>query len=241
MGSPRVQTSRVDPGLGAPGERFSAGASGEVPRRSGARGLDESAHVGVHGQRWRLVLDEVLELLSEFLERQASARGELGELVRVVEVITAQAEHVPPGDRVARGVDVDEAHLACARTSDRPAGRTGRARSGRPASRSSRRSRPTEDTWPRSSPGPACTPCRRGPDRRTAARSRCSWRRAWPSAPNDFRRFDTSAFRISPMFTSAMRTWPCASRSTSSSASRSAGSMSSTSPSAMMATPSRRP
>src|SRR6476646_8562306 len=93
MGSPRVQTSRIP------------------ERRSGARGLYESAHVGVHGQRWRLVLDEVLELLPEFMERQASARGELGEFVRVVEVVTAQAEHVPPCDRIAGGADVDEAHL----------------------------------------------------------------------------------------------------------------------------------
>ena len=43
------------------------------------------------------------------------------------------------------------------------------------------------------------------------------------------------------MFTSAMRTWPWASRSTSSKLSKSCGSMLSTTPSAITATPSRRP
>src|SRR2546429_1175793 len=41
-------------------------------------------------------------------------------------------------------------------------------------------------------------------------------------SPNSFRRFCTAALRISPMFTSAMRTFPCVSRSTSSTPARSA-------------------
>ena len=64
-------------------------------------------------------------------------------------------------------------------------------------------------------------------------RARGSRTRAGASAPR--------ACRISPMLTSAMRTWPWSSRSTSSSSARSAGSMSSTTPSAITATPSRRP
>src|SRR4029453_13453350 len=48
--------------------------------------------------------------------------------------------------------------------------------------------------------------------------------------PSCLSRSCTRAFRISPMFTSAMRTLPWASRSTSSSAARSAGSPPSTSP-----------
>ena len=51
----------------------------------------------------------------------------------------------------------------------------------------------------------------------------------------------TCALRISPIFTSAMRRCPCASRSTSCSEERSLGSTSSTTPSAIIATPSRRP
>ena len=59
--------------------------------------------------------------------------------------------------------------------------------------------------------------------------------------PNSASRLTTAAFRISPMFTSAIRMLPCASHSTAPSASRSSGSIPRTSPSAMIATPSRRP
>ena len=42
-------------------------------------------------------------------------RGELGELVRILEVVAAQPDHVAARDRVARGVDVDQAHARAAR------------------------------------------------------------------------------------------------------------------------------
>src|SRR4249919_14904 len=61
-------------------------------------------------ERRRLELDEVLELLPEVLKRQARRRRELRELFGILEVVSTQPDHVAPGDRVARRVDVDEAH-----------------------------------------------------------------------------------------------------------------------------------
>ena len=155
--------------------------------------------------------------LAELLERQAGGGGELRQLVRVVEVVAPQPDHVAAGDRVARRVRRPPCARGCGRSPGRAAARTGSARSGRPASRSSRRCRPRAGTSPRSSRGRACTPCRTGSGRRSAARSRCSWPRCVVLMPNGLRRSRTCAFRISPMLTSSMRTWPCASRSTSSS------------------------
>ena len=62
-------------------------------------------------ERRRLVVHEIFELLAELLQRQARRGREFRELVRIVEVVAAQADHVAPRDRVARRVDVDQAHL----------------------------------------------------------------------------------------------------------------------------------
>ena len=61
--------------------------------------------------RRELVLDEVAEALPEVGERHAARRGELRELVRVLEVVLAEPDHVAARDRVARRVDVDHPHL----------------------------------------------------------------------------------------------------------------------------------
>ena len=61
--------------------------------------------------RRRLGRDQRLELVAELLQRHAGGRRELGELVRIVEVVAAEADHVAARDRVARGVDVHQAYL----------------------------------------------------------------------------------------------------------------------------------
>ena len=155
------------------------------PPRARRRGLRllvtvlDEPELRVEHHRRRLVVDEILELLPELLQRQAGGGGELRELVRILEVVAAQANHVAARDRVARRPDVDHADARAARLRIEHLLRTGSARSGRPASRPSRRCRPRAGTSPRSSPGRACTPCRTASDRRSAARSRCSWRRSW--------------------------------------------------------------
>ena len=132
-----------------------------------------------HQRRW-LVLDQVLELRPELLGREPAGGGEVRQLVRILEVVAAQADHVAAGDRVARGVDVDHAHPGAARLRVEQLRRTGWARSARPAMETiDARCRRRSGTWPRSSRGRACTPCRTGSGRRSAARSRCSWTRSW--------------------------------------------------------------
>src|SRR5512145_2606958 len=50
-------------------------------------------------ERRRLVPDQELELVPEFLQREMRDRRETGDLVRVLEVVAAQPDHVSPGDR----------------------------------------------------------------------------------------------------------------------------------------------
>src|SRR5262245_22543332 len=47
-----------------------------------------------HDQRRRLVLDQILELPAELFERKTGRRGELRQLVRILEVVAPQADHV---------------------------------------------------------------------------------------------------------------------------------------------------
>ena len=134
----------------------------EVPTLSPARLAS-----GVHHERRRLVVDEILELPAELLERNADSRGELRELVRILEIVTAQADHVAARDGVPRGLRIDRAVFGRGPSRCRSATRTGSARNGRPASRSSPHCHRPEEIWPRSTPGRACTPCHRGSDQRT--------------------------------------------------------------------------
>src|SRR5436190_22831823 len=69
---------------------------------------------GVHDERRRLVFDQILELPAELFERKASRRGELGQLVRILEIIAAQADHVTSGDGVARGMGVHQPQTGAA-------------------------------------------------------------------------------------------------------------------------------
>src|SRR5437660_9222286 len=77
--------------------------------------LDQLARFRVELERRRLVLDQVLEFPPEGVDRHAGGGRELGELVRVVEVVATQPDHISPRDRIARRRDVDEPYL-------RPAG-----------------------------------------------------------------------------------------------------------------------
>ena len=65
---------------------------------SSSSDLEEPFHSGVEVERRRLVCDEVLELAGGTPAATARGRGELRELVRVVEVVAPQADHVAAGD-----------------------------------------------------------------------------------------------------------------------------------------------
>src|SRR5256886_11751421 len=60
----------------------------------------------VEHQRRRLLLDQTLELTAELLHRHVGGRGEARQLVRVVEVVAPQPNHVTARDGVARRRDV---------------------------------------------------------------------------------------------------------------------------------------
>src|SRR2546422_3422037 len=57
-------------------------------------------------QRRRLFLDQIGEVAAELLHRHVRRRGEARQLVRVVEVVTPQADHVAARDSIARRRDV---------------------------------------------------------------------------------------------------------------------------------------
>src|SRR3954451_1520708 len=76
--------------------------------------LDEPEFRIEHHRR-RLVVDEILELPPEVLKREPRSGGELRELVRIVEVVATQANHVTPRDRVTRGTDIDHADARASR------------------------------------------------------------------------------------------------------------------------------
>src|SRR5438067_3380627 len=93
-------------------------------RRAAAltRSLDEpgcgvAAHFTsrVHHERGRLVPDEILELATKFLEPNTNAGGKLRELVRILEIVAAQADHVPARDSIPRGTDINEPYSGPAR------------------------------------------------------------------------------------------------------------------------------
>src|SRR5262249_44969451 len=84
-------------------------------RRCGGRSLADAScgfplrlAFRVHQERRRLVADEVLELPAELFERDANSGGKLRELVRIVEIVMAQADHVAACDRVPGGMRIDE-------------------------------------------------------------------------------------------------------------------------------------
>ena len=141
---------------------------------------------------------------------------ELRELVRILEVVAAQADHVAARDRVARRVHVDEADARAAGLADRSARANG-----------------IGTKWPPCIEIIARVAAREQVFRRAVAevarvlhveRDRVGAAQLVADVLGDDRRLDAelleplrppAALRISPMLTSAMRRWPCASRSTS--------------------------
>src|SRR5581483_8391481 len=86
-------------------------AAGRSKSRAATR-----APLELERQPRRLVGDEILELLPELLGRDMRGRRELRELVRILEVVLADTDHVAARDRIARRSGTDEADA-------RPAGR----------------------------------------------------------------------------------------------------------------------
>ena len=58
--------------------------------------------------------DEILELSTELVLREARRLGEQRHVLRMLEVIAPQPDHVPPRDRVAGRTDVDQSNLGAA-------------------------------------------------------------------------------------------------------------------------------
>src|SRR5262245_24596897 len=69
---------------------------------------------GVDQQRRRLVSDQILKLLPEILERHVDGGGKLCQLVRILEIIPAEPDHVTAGDGVADRTGVHEANAGTA-------------------------------------------------------------------------------------------------------------------------------
>ncbi len=135
--------------------------------------------VGVHVEGRRFVVDQVLELLAELLERHARGGRELRELVR------------DPRSRRAAGGSCSGARsrsassvMSTSRTRVRPVAGSSISLNGigtkcPPCIEIIAGVAAGEQVLRRAvARGRACTPCRTGSDRRSAARSRCSWRRS---------------------------------------------------------------
>src|SRR2546425_6143176 len=76
-----------------------AAASGERPGISLPNPVEEN-------ERRRLFLDQTLELTAELLHRHVGGRGKARQLVRVLEIVAPQPDHVAARDGVARRRDV---------------------------------------------------------------------------------------------------------------------------------------
>src|SRR5262245_61688816 len=68
----------------------------------------------VHHKWRRLVVDEILEPMSELVERDTDGGGKLRKLVRILEIVAAQADHVASRNGVPRGTYIDEPHFGAA-------------------------------------------------------------------------------------------------------------------------------
>src|SRR5262249_24972928 len=99
---------------GTPSRNTTCERLGLLPRPD-APFLDEIVALAVEDERGWFVLDQVLELAPELLHAEPGTGRELGELLRVVEVVPAEPDHVPASDRVTGGVDVHHADLGLAR------------------------------------------------------------------------------------------------------------------------------
>jgi hypothetical protein len=64
--------------------------------------------LAIDDERGWLVVDQVLEFCSELLQRKPSGCSEFREFMRILEVISANSDHVTTGDGVSRGMNVDQ-------------------------------------------------------------------------------------------------------------------------------------
>jgi hypothetical protein len=132
-------------------------AAGSI-RAGAARGVLQAGPKSSGGGSYSM---RYVELLAKALQRDAGGGGELGQLVRILEVVAPQRDHVAPRDRVARRADVDEPDL-------RPAGlaidhvANGIGHEVPPCIEIMAAFPARGGTSPRSSRGRACTPCRTG-------------------------------------------------------------------------------
>src|SRR5881296_827663 len=101
----------------ATGARRGAAAGAPAPpaAASGERPGISLPHRVQH-QRRRLLLDQILELPAELLHRHVGGGGEARQLVRIVEVVAPQPDHIAARDGVAGRRDVHPPRA-------RPAGR----------------------------------------------------------------------------------------------------------------------
>src|SRR6185437_10356258 len=91
----------------ATGARRGAVAGAPVPPAPASRADPGIArHHRVEHQRRRLLLYQIGELAAELLDRYVGGRGEARQLVRIVEVVAPQPDHVTARDGVTRGGDV---------------------------------------------------------------------------------------------------------------------------------------
>ena len=175
----------VELGLGVPGpgaieivtaDADSGAVAGDAAADPGSGLSAARLGRGTRDGRGRFVANQVFELRPEVLQRHAAGRGQLGQLVRIVEVVALQPDHVAARDGVARPSGCSPGARARVRSPDRAAGRTESARTGPPASRSWPRCRPQQDVLGRAVAEVArVLHVEAESDRRTAARSRCSW------------------------------------------------------------------